>query len=1494
MQITSNIKKPIYLRRNKLLLFIILHISSFCVYSQASFDGNIEFDLSKLEQLQFENNDKVNAAFAAMDAVQKAGAYIESLSDLFNNQELTLPVGIKKGDYELIVQEIIRDKQTNKPLIHASCAFKFKDTGQPIAFDGYIEVKGRNGLGTAGKLTLMTPVQRKMGNHSTLIIREGTTVKIDCDGIESFEAKMAWMITSDKIIPTDNNGVPTNQPFAVSFDAFFQDFDNYMVSLNIDQSFTIKGLNDVIFSLKGATLDQSDVETSSMVRFPQQYFSQQSEDQIKLWKGVAISEATVILPQAFKKTNSNERISLSLQQVLFDENGFSGNILANNVIQSETIDPSSWDISLTDISLNILKNNIVSFGLGGEINIPPFGKNSLLPYIATYNPVIEEIEIKAGIAGVYEFPVLSSTITLNELSTIDILFSKNGIYPKIHASGVLDINAPLGNDSTKTFSVPGITFENMIISRESPYLEIGVIGVTGNIKSPSIAGFELSISDINSFENDKGSGLGFIAGVSLNEMFKGDAGLQLYGDYSKWKFKEVEVDKVHINYKSSAFSIAGGVWFKNSDPIFGNGFRGDVTLSLIDKFNFDAIGVFGKKDNYNYFLTDVFYETSPASGIYVPPILSFYGFGGGLYSRMQQNTKLPSQNANASDLEFGKSLSGISYLPDRNVGLGVMATTRFGMFPTDKAFNAKVGFEMQFNTSGGLNFVQFRGDAAFMDAGEKWGKLSDNVMDGLKKMEEKGITQPQKTNKSDLSVPENKSSGFLTASINIEYDLINKVFSADLNSYLNAGVLRGAGSNDRFGWASAYFSPQKWHVHLGTPSDKLGLKFLNMAEATSYFMLGHNIPALPLPPEKVLKNLSQSKQDKLKRSNLNSFSEGKGVAFGSAFELNFDARLTPFYAHMGVGVGAEFSLTNLNGKTCANYPGTPGINGWYADGQAWAYVEAGIGLEAKIFGKRRKFEILDISVGALLQGAGPNPLYLAGSVGGEFKVLGGLISGNCSFDFEVGEKCIIENGSPFGEEIISQLTPNQNAKEVNVFTAPQVIFNVPVEVEMTINEDDIKGIYKVTLEEFTVKYKDGRTIAGQQKASEDGTVYMFTPYEPFESKKDLEVYAKVGFQKRINNKWEYVNGDNNKPVFEDRTTAFTSGDRPKEIMPEHVKFSYPINKQYNFYSDEYKRGYILVSQNYSYLFSEEKPEGFDQIVRITDNSGNKYDKRFTYKANSPTNDVLFEIDFALDQIPFTKENIYKLAIVNVPKETNASIKSNITTESSAIEGAGDISITRQQATESIAQLSEKEIYALHFRTSKHNTFSEKIKTFDKPTEGWRQYVELFVHNINTNLEGTELFDIHEVQGINNQKIVQIKAQVDQTNWYNQTFYKGMYQSQTTLTPPVEKVEILLEGVAKQLTDDEINIGTAFSYRTRGMFQYSIPYWCARDFFSIRNNVAKAALNKPITQQEVNWLNADYPPVVFKGDYPVNVSYVLPGREITTSTVSMKMHNPVEP
>ena len=90
------------------MLILIAFLYAFHGYTQN--DNVAPIDLGAIGNLSPETEKKMNAAFGIIDAVEKAGNYIKALSDLFSDGQLTLPVGIKAGDYTLAVDKITMDE----------------------------------------------------------------------------------------------------------------------------------------------------------------------------------------------------------------------------------------------------------------------------------------------------------------------------------------------------------------------------------------------------------------------------------------------------------------------------------------------------------------------------------------------------------------------------------------------------------------------------------------------------------------------------------------------------------------------------------------------------------------------------------------------------------------------------------------------------------------------------------------------------------------------------------------------------------------------------------------------------------------------------------------------------------------------------------------------------------------------------------------------------------------------------------------------------------------------------------------------------------------------------------------------------------------------------------------------------------------------------------------------------------------------------------------
>lgn len=1476
-----------------------------------------------LDSLNLNDDQKrrLDGAMSVYESVKAMGNTVKSLSDLFTKSELSLPVGIGDADkYLICISEIVSDDQGRSHL-KASCIIPLNDNGQKLAFDGDAIVEGQNGVGTKGRLELTAPCERKMGNESSVIFKTGTAVEFGCDGFEKLSAKIAFALKSNSIQTIDGSGKPSGR-LRADLSVDIVDIDDYTVSFGFDKQFIVKGLDDYIFQLNGATLDQSYTSTSAMVNFPENYFAGGTDDDRNMWRGIAVTQAEVTLPDFMSgsgdntaaaqsqngqqtqaqtqasqqkpddKTKKKERKKLTLSNVIIDGSGFSCNAAAQNVVATGTIDPNSWDISIEDLEIGILQNQISGVGFGGKLNAPPLGQKSLLDYKAELNVSANKYMVEAVLPDTADFPMLSGSLKLTPDSRITVEIDSSKVKPELSLNGIISVNAAIGNQKdNNNMTLPDINFEGMTISPTKFHLEH--VGLTGKISTPKVAGFQLTINDIQSFDDEGGqsAGLAVDAEVHVTEKFTGKAGLKLYGDSHKWKFRSAEVGKINVSYEQSAFSIAGGVEFKSGDAVYGKGFRGDMQMKLLKgKLQVAAVGVFGKKDEYRYFLTDAFLETEPANGVKVS-FLNFYGVGGGLYYKMQQKK-------NSLGGDFGKSLSGINYVPDKDVAIGLMARTKFGFSGSDKLMDADVGLEIQFNKDWGVNFIQLRGDATFVckDLGAG---LAQSIKSNMDKIEgaSKGVV---KFDKSQLDEP--KNDGVLRASMGMMFDIQNSVFTSDLKAYLNVGgFLRGTGANDMMGYANIYVSDNTWYTRIGTPDARCGVELLGIAKTSSYFMMGDSIPGIPALPDEILnsKLLSLDQKNKLKnRSDATSLSTGKGIAMGASLNVNLDADLKLFYATLGVGMGTEFLLKNYgSGVHCAGSSDPVGINGWYADAQAWAWVNANIGMRVKLFRKERKYNIIKGEMASYLIGSGPNPFYFTGMVGGRFELLNGLVKGQCKFDFEIGKECELVGGNPLGEDVIAQITPGSGGRDVNVFVAPQLVLNVPAGVEMELEDG---ATYRVDIDEFTITdIENHKTVTATCLPSEDKLTFTYKLKEPLESKKKHQVHAKVSFKMRSGGTWVAVKDENNQPFIEEKTIEFTSGERPKYILPEHVLYSYPTDRQYNFYSSEHSEVYLLVEYDYSYLFNQ-KNATCDQVLQLTPFGGKAQTTSLSYtKQPRQTTDpnVQFEVYASTSNLSFAPDVVYNLAIINKPKATVTKTDANVKATSTKIEDtSSDMEKTTHSAEGSIEIQDVTNIYALDFRTSSYGTFSGKL------TNGFEfeDYVRIhyygtiycLVADFKELTPKAEVFDGIEYDYYNpSNNLIQLTPDYSNTAWYTSKIAPLIYENADvrsvvgSITPPVDialariglwEESTILSDVSLEtgLTEEKINIGA---------FGNEISYFIDQDYNSIQRELAKYTTNHTATDGVKQLLQTDDLPSLTRGNYPIIAKYKLPGKDVIKTT-----------
>ena len=230
--------------------------------------------------------------------------------------------------------------------------------------------------------------------------------------------------------------------------------------------------------------------------------------------------------------------------------------------------------------------------------------------------------------------------------------------------------------------------------------------------------------------------------------------------------------------------------------------------------------------------------------------------------------------------------------------------------------------------------------------------------------------------------------------------------------------------------------PNKWHVYLGEPEKSKRCQFILVdfkskivsvsVGADAYFCLGNELPgdgALPPIPEKIRKFLDGGSKGGVDSDDIKAaenarqkakdlfFKNGAsevsgGVMLGASVWGYISVDLGLFYGDLGAEAGFDISVRNLGSKVmCVNLPGGPGRNGWYGEGQLYAYLYAKFGLRINLGFFKKKIDLIDAGIGGVLQCGMPNPNYFTGKARVKIRLLGGLVNLNKKFSFECGDKC---------------------------------------------------------------------------------------------------------------------------------------------------------------------------------------------------------------------------------------------------------------------------------------------------------------------------------------------------------------------------------------------------------------------------------------------------------------------------------------------------------
>ena len=1169
-----------------------------------------------------------------------------------------------------------------------------------------------NGYGAGeAKLSLAKDVSVNLSDKLTLDFTGGsnkTYATFDCSGFKSLNLNGAVTLNRSIALPLDNNydvinnnAVKVKAPFELKNVTGINDL--LLDNISFSHKFAIPDATDFAFECKELSIDLSNTKNGNA--FNTAYPDKQNK---KDWTGIYIKSISVVMPEGFKKKGGG-RMLISAQNAYVDKMGFSGTIAAEGKVFSEgTV--AGWGIELNMINLKVSQSKLAGGGFGGVISLP-LGDKTDLGFNATISKgdanganVALMVETKDEIDANLFF----AKIKLFEGSSIEVGKQNGKYFAKANLNGQIgiSISSKKENSNVGKFNLPEIEFQELTIDGKdqpnyTPNFDLKFASLQNNKGLQAKVGtFELNLNDL-SFKKSgdkKSAGLSFDLGLSLfggEKDAKNGAGattaftIWAKHDGTRFKYDKASLDAISIRADLGVAKLEGSLNIYDEDPVYGNGFRGSVSASLAGLgVSVDVTLQFGKtlenKGNYKYWYFDAMVDFGKV-GLNIPgTAASIYGLGGGAWCNMVRSggsdvIKPGSFNTKNGGASAAPTTSGVTMVPQSG-NAGFKAAVLFGITGSREAFNGDLTFAMDLNSKTlSVNHVKLEGNAYLMQ------------------------------NPTDLS-RRDPNKAFLYCNALIEYDKPNNVISGNFAAHVNIlNIIEGGGEisfkfdmpdRNPDGTVKANQPGLKWFLKVGqwTPNTdpfeddarlhaSIGFdaKVLKVEiKLQGYFMVGNDLlsglPPLPDKIYQVTKSMGATVKKELPASV--SSTQSLAFAFGAGIKLSagFDIKIVS--ASVEAAAGFDVLISDLN-ATCDG--SEMGFNGWYAQGQAYAYIDGNI----KFLGA----PVAKLMAGAVFQVKLPNPTWVRGDVYFYINVVG--IEGHFYRTIEKGSICA---------NMKTELDPFENMKLIKYVTPENKTTKVsPIGTEATVSltygEYEVVKIFNAFTENYDFYYPRNQiTVLDKNKKEINKKDYSVS--SATNSKGRLST---IKFNKTLGENTEYyiyvkaeIQGEKSEELY----SKFTTGDRPAKFGMKDLVESYPLPNQRFFMRQTIDgtpiRGFLHLKQDLLYLF--EKGEVYvlflDQAGKLAAYAKASGSTQQEYNVESSSK-VYFDIPKELKS-----STIYQIKLLGPDPEANKGDNAN---------AFGKVVFD-----------------GFYFKTSKYNNFQEKLNTFKVVKTGYIR------HQINAN------------------------------------------------------------------------------------------------------------------------------------------------------------------
>lgn len=836
----------------------------------------------------------------------------------------------------------------------------------------------------------------------------------------------------------------------------------------------------------------------------------------------------------------------------------------------------------------------------------------------------------ADLSGKFTVSISNPNVSLPDLEFTNFKLNDTLIHNSGFSPSNLVKTGGLDKISFKSFSFGGINLlspgwgsaENVVAATTnntpaSPGETADNTGAAGS--QQSLSGMPLSIKDIKFGAADESDGKYYKLSFSIALNFasganafytQGRFGILTTVDFPKlltarpWDaltYKRTDVEAISVKAKLNKVAIEGAVRIIKNDYVYGDGFKGALTMKVDNFLEVRALAQFGSttyggSSKYRYFYVDALGTFQPGKPIEMTlGILSIYGFGGGLYYNMRrdevmtqsqmvaamtlgtQSVAAPTSNGPLPDAMQapGYTLSpGIRLLP-QNGTFGFKATLVSGLTsPSTLLLETTLGLEFEYSDFA-FRRMYFRGDAyaGFQSVAERSKAAVKAYVD-------------INFNFADLQKPIIHG----TFGANIKYPIFPPYMITGGYTFNETALGRPY---------NFYFDKNDWYVLVGSPNNRFTVAFepfgVRLASVGAYVMLGKTLSGQLPDIATVIPQLA-GKVPSAGRGFSSLVGSGRGIALGMKLDVprrsfTFLALEAYFEAYAGFDASLlDYSRNAPNYNYCGDNGNSFGLNYWYLQGQAYAYVGGGISIRVRLPFYSRTIRLADASAGVVLQAKTPNPTWLKGYIFGRYSVLSGLIRGSFNFEMEYGKNCNVRYRppSPFENiDLFADFKPDGDSLEI--FDDAVSTFNFPVgplfdfEAEVDSIGTKKKFAFQLKIDEcYYEEVKSKKRINAIKNWDGEKRVLSMAH--------DANLAPLTEYKAVIKVSWNDARSDDNYDDSGSQTKeiTFTTRNRPTKIAPNMLAYHAPGLDQRFWYKNYVKPRMAFKTTGWSYLFYDTK------------------------------------------------------------------------------------------------------------------------------------------------------------------------------------------------------------------------------------------------------------------------------------------------------------------